>query len=110
MNNREWTSEEKRRVVQIDREERQKRKNFMKRIKTGWDIEFPEKKRTEQNLVDNARSFAKEGWGDEEQTTTQAVEVPKNIEWCTEMKIRLIHIDEEERKKGRGFMKRVKER
>ena len=26
------------------------------------------------------------------------------------MKIRLIHIYEEERKKGRGFMKRVKER
>ena len=34
----------------------------------------------------------------------------KNIEWSTEMKIRLIHIYEEERKKGRGFMKRVKER
>ena len=67
-------------MVQIDREERQKGKNFMKKIKTRWDIEFPEKKRTEQNLVDNARRFAKEGWGDEEQTITQVVEVHKNIE------------------------------
>ena len=82
----------------------------MERIKTRWDIEFPEKKRTKQNLVDNARRFANEGWRDKEQTTTQAVEVHKNIEWSTEMKIRLIHIDEEERKKNRGFMKRVNER
>ena len=82
----------------------------MKRIKTRWDIEFSEKKRTEQNLVDNARHFVKEGWEDEEQKTTQAIEVHKNIDWSTEMKIRLIHIDKEERKKGRGFMKRVKER
>ena len=41
---------------------------------------------------------------------TQVVEVHKNIEWSTEMKIRLIQINEEERKKGRGFMKKVKER
>ena len=34
----------------------------------------------------------------------------KNIEWSTEIKIRLIHIDKEERKKGREFMKRVKGR
>ena len=59
VNNRKWNSEEKRRVVQIDREERQKWKNFMKRIKTRWDIEFPEKKRTERNLVDNARRLRK---------------------------------------------------
>ena len=110
VNNRGWTSEEKKRVVQIDREELQKGKNFMKKIKTRWDIEFPEKKRTEQSLVDNARHFVKEGWGDEEQTLTQVIEVHKNIEWSTEMKIRLIQINEEERKEGRGFMKRVKER
>ena len=34
----------------------------------------------------------------------------KNTEWNTEIKIGLIIIDEEERQKGRGFMKRVKER
>ena len=35
---------------------------------------------------------------------------PKNVEWTTEMKVRLVQIDNEERKRGRGFMKRVKER
>ena len=34
----------------------------------------------------------------------------KNTEWNTEMKISLIIIDEEERHKGREFMKRVKEK
>ena len=48
MNNREWTNEEKQKLVQIDREERQKCKNFMERIKDRWDHEFPEKKRTAQ--------------------------------------------------------------
>ena len=37
-------------------------------------------------------------------------EISKKIEWTTEMKIKLIMIDEEEHVKGRGFMKRVKER
>ena len=34
----------------------------------------------------------------------------KNTEWNTEIKISLIIIDEEERRKSRRFMKRVKER
>ena len=34
----------------------------------------------------------------------------KNTKWSTEMKISLIITDEEERHKGRRFMKRVKER
>ena len=34
----------------------------------------------------------------------------KNTEWNAERKVSLIIIDEEERHKGRGFMKRVKER
>ena len=54
----------------------------------------------EPNLADNARRFVKEGWGDEEQTITQVVEVHKNIEWSTEMKIKLIQMDEEEIKKA----------
>ena len=32
---------EKLKLVQINREERQKGKNFMKRIKQRWDIGFP---------------------------------------------------------------------
>ena len=59
MNNREWTDEEKRRIVCINLEERQNGKNFMKRIKDRWNGEFPEKRRTTQNLVDNASSFEK---------------------------------------------------
>ena len=44
MNKEEWRKEEKLKIVQINREERQKGKNFMKRIKRRWDIEFPPKK------------------------------------------------------------------
>ena len=32
------------------------------------------------------------------------------IEWTTEMKVRLVQIDNEERRRGRGFMTRVKDR
>ena len=59
--NREWSHEQKRRIVEIDHQERRKGKNFMKRIKRRWHLEFPESKRTTQNLVDNARRFKKEG-------------------------------------------------
>ena len=59
--NREWSHEQKRRIVEIDHQERRKGKNFMKRIKRRWHLEFPESKRTTQNLVDNARGFKKEG-------------------------------------------------
>ena len=34
----------------------------------------------------------------------------KYLDWATEMKISLVTIDNEERRKGSGFMKRVKER
>ena len=43
MNIREWTDEGKGRIVCINVEERQKGKNFIKRIKDRWDGEFPEK-------------------------------------------------------------------
>ena len=54
INDRVWTDEEKKRVVEIDREERLKGKNFIKRIKERWHGEYPEKRRTAQNLIDNA--------------------------------------------------------
>ena len=62
-NNCEWSEEQKHRIVEIDYQKRRKGKNFMKHIKRRWDLEFPESKRTAQNLVDNARRFRKEGWG-----------------------------------------------
>ena len=37
----------------------------MKRIKARWDAEFPDSKRTAQNLIDNAKRFRKEGWGNQ---------------------------------------------
>ena len=79
----------------------------MKRIKWQWDNEFPQKKRTTQNLVDNARRFEKEilrpGGG-------ANLQAQKSIDWTTEMKIKLVKIDDEEWSEDRGFMKRVKER
>ena len=62
-NNREWSEEQKHRIVEIDHQERRKEKNFMKHIKTRWDLEFPESRRMAQNLVDNAKRFKKQGWG-----------------------------------------------
>ena len=115
-NNREWSEEQKHRIVEIDHQERRKGKNFMKRIKRRWDLEFPESKRTAQNLVDNARRFKKEGWGNmaeqEELMAEQATPENNNkqLNWTTEMKINVVIMDKEERAKGRGFMKRVKER
>ena len=79
----------------------------MKRIKKRWDIEFPQKKRTTHNLVDNARRFEKESLGPGGDANIHA---QKNIDWSTEMRMKLVKIDDEERSKGRGFIKRVKER
>ena len=42
--NREWYEEQKHRIVEIDHQERRKGKNFMKRIKRRWDLEFLESK------------------------------------------------------------------
>ena len=68
-----------------------------------------------QNLVGNAKSF-KKGWGNigeqkgliVEQTTPE--NGSKQLNWTTEMKIDVVTTDKEERTKGRGFMKRLKER
>ena len=63
MNNHEWTEEQKRKLVEIDRHERGSGKNLMKSVKARWDNEYPERRKTAQNLTDNARRFKKEGWG-----------------------------------------------
>ena len=115
-NNRERSKEQKHRIVEIDHQERRKGKNFMKRIETRWDLEFLESRRTAQNLVDNEKRFKKEGWGNigeqEElivkQTTTE--NDSKQLNWTTEMKIDVVTMNKQERAKGRGFMRRVKER
>ena len=63
MKNREWTEKQKRKLVETDREERRRRNNFMKSVKARWDTEYPASRITAQNLIDNARTFKKEGWG-----------------------------------------------
>ena len=106
----EWTDEEKQRLIQLDREERLKGKGFMKRIKVRWDQEFPSKKKTAQNLVDNARMFRIEAGANGRSDQQEGVVATKKIQWTTDMKVHLIVMDQEERQKVRGFMKRVKER
>ena len=46
MKNREWTEEQKRKLVELDRQERRRKKNFMKRAKARWDMEYPASRRT----------------------------------------------------------------
>ena len=88
----------------------------MKRIKTRWDLEFLESRRTAQNLVDNEKRFKKEGWGNigEQEELIVKQTTPENdskqLNWTTEMKIDVVTMNKQERAKGRGFMKRVKER
>ena len=68
-----------------------------------------------QNLVDSARRFKKEGWGSMAVQEESMAEQPtpennnKQLNWTIEMKINVVIMHKEERAKGRGFMKRVKE-
>ena len=55
--------------------------------------------------MDNVRRFEKESLGPGGGANIQ---VQKNIDWTTEMKMKVVKIDDEERSKGRRFMKRVK--
>ena len=63
MNKGEWTNEEILKLIQTNREEKSKGKNYMKGIKQRWHMEFPWKKRRAQNLVDNLRPFENESLG-----------------------------------------------
>ena len=117
MNNREWTDEQKHWIVDVDAFERSKGKHFMKRWKSRWDNERPESNRTAQNLIDNAKRFEKESWGNcveqcaaATQVANQTGEFRKHLEWTTEMKTSLAFIDVKERSKGREYTKSVKEK
>ena len=101
-----YTDEEKIFLVRIDREERQKGRGFMERIKNRWNEQYPDKTGiSKQNLTDNARRFKRE-IGDERNENNTLTD---KANWTLEMKVDLIKIDKEERQKGRGFMKRIKE-
>ena len=77
--NRQWTNEEKRRIVYINLEERQKGNNFMKRIKDQRDGEFPEKKKNSSKSGRQPSCFAKEGW-EGEMDRKQTTKMHKNTE------------------------------
>ena len=48
INNCEWTEEQKCKLVEIDRQERRRGKNFMKRVKARWDTGYPASRRPTQ--------------------------------------------------------------
>ena len=53
-----WQDNEKVRLVQIDLEEQEKGRGFVRRIKQGWDAEFPGRKSiSKKNLRDNTTRF-----------------------------------------------------
>ena len=95
----------------------------MKRIKEKWDAKYPNRNNVStQNLRDNAVKFRMEmnepnttneiqqEMVDQNRNTNNANAAKTNNEWTNEMKLELLKIDREERSKGRGFMKRMKER
>ena len=64
------------------------------------------------------KGLRKEGWWrnieisgeDNNQVIREVTQQRRQLEWSTEIKVKLVMIDEEKHAKGRGFMKRVKER
>ena len=67
-------------------------------------------------MTDNAKIFRKKGFGrhvnnqNEEDVQSNIEDLGISLEWTNEMKITLVILDQEERAKERGFMKRAKER
>ena len=87
----------------------------MLRLKRRWDEQYPDKKYiSKQTLRDNAERFKTEirrnevrteaGFEREQDTSSNNAPI-----WTNEMKINLLKIEECERNRGRGFMKRMKE-
>ena len=110
-----YTDGEKRWLVTTADEERSKGTGFMLRLKRRWNKQYPEKNRvSKHNLRDNAARFIKElemNFGSEKaQIEIEAdTTLNKNDKWSTEIKVNLLKIEEQERNRGCGFMKRMKE-
>ena len=106
-----YTDSEKRWLIQADDEERSKGKGFMQRLKMRWNKRFPEKSNiSKQNLRDNAVRFKKEFNVNSNSINVESSSAQiANSKWTNEMKLNLLKIEERERKKGRGFMKRIKD-
>ena len=91
----------------LDEEERAKGKGFMDRVKKRWDREFPDVMHTAKNLTANARIFRRQRAQD---THDEAAREKQNAYWTTAMKTRLVELERQARKEGRGFMARLKMR
>ena len=110
-----YTDDEKRWLVTTADEERSKGAGFMLRLKRRWDEQYPEKNCvSKQNLRDNAARLKKELEMNVRSEKTQIEkEEDKTLnsthKWKNDMKVNLLKIEERERNRGRGFMKRMKE-
>ena len=110
-----YTDDEKRWLVTTADEERSKVAGFMLRLKRRWDEQYPEKNCvSKQNLRDNAARLKKELEMNVRSEKTQIEkEEDKTLnsthKWKNDMKVNLLKIEERERNRGRGFMKRMKE-
>ena len=88
-------------------EERSKGTGFMLRLKLLGDEQYPEKNRvSKQNLKELEINIRSEKAQIEIEEDTALKSTHK---WTTEMKVNLLKIEERERNRGRGFMKRMKE-
>ena len=88
-------------------EERSKGTGFMLRLKLLGDEQYPEKNRvSKQNLKELEINIRSEKAQIEIEEDTALKSTHK---WTTEMKVNLLKIEERERNRDRGFMKRIKE-
>ena len=109
-----YTDDEKKWLVKAEEEERKRGREFMERLKKRWDEQYPEKhKVSKQNRRDNAVRIKREMniniQGRQNNTNTSDDTSTGHAEWTNEVKINLLTIEERERSRGRGFMKRMKE-
>jgi len=105
-----WSTQEKKYLVTIDKEERQHGRGFMDRVKRRWDMEYPEKRYySAKYLRNNASRFSKEILEGGKNDSSVNMET-KNTEWNVEMKVKLVQLEKEARSEGRGYMKRMKEK
>ena len=110
-----YEDDEKRWLVIAADEERSRGTGFMLRLKRRWDEQYPDKRHiSKQTLRDNAERFKTEIRRNEVRTEAgieREQDTPSNNApiWTNEMKINLLKIEECERNRGRGFMKRMKE-
>ena len=110
-----YKDNEKRWLMTTADEEQSKGTGFMLKLKWRWDEQYPEKNCvSKQNLRDNAARLKKELEMNVRSEKTQIEkEEDKTLnsthKWKNDMKVNLLKIEERERNRGRGFMKRMKE-